>query len=170
MTDWGRLIMKKEKLLGLLETSREEFMDLLDMLDDEDFHEPGAINTWTIKDLLVHLTVWEAQLVTLLWQAKGGQRPTTVHFENLSDDEINARWYEENKDRPLAIVMDDFYGVRNQTIRRVEEFSEADLNNPERYPWLKTHPLADWIAGSSYEHDQEHLPDLRMFVSRKKAH
>ena len=161
--------MKREKLVSLLETSRDELMDLLDMLDDEDFLEPGACGTWTVKDLLVHLTVWEAQLVTLLWQAKRGQRPTTVHFEAISDDEINARWYEENKDRPLAIVMDDFYGVRNQTIRRVEEFSDDDLNNPERFSWLDGQPLVEWIASSSYAHDQEHLPDLRLFVSKKKS-
>jgi hypothetical protein len=162
--------MKKEKLIKLLETGRDEIMDLLDMLDDEDFHEPDAIGTWTVKDLLAHLTLWEAQLVTLLWQAKRGQRPTTVHFDQESDETINARWHAENKDRPLAIVMDDFYGVRNQTLRRVEEFSETDLNDPVRYPWLNDHPLVEWIAENSYKHDREHLPELQMYVARKKAH
>lgn len=161
--------MKKDKLVHLLETGRDEINDLLDMLDDEDFFEPAAIGPWTVKDLLVHLTLWEAQLVTLLWQAKRGQRPTTVHFDGESDDEINTRWYQENTERPLAIVMDDFYGVRNQTIRRVEEFSEADLNDPTRYPWLNNHPLVDWIAENSYKHDNEHLAELQMFVARKKS-
>jgi hypothetical protein len=168
----SRLVQKrmdKEQLINQLEESREKLLDLVEQLEDEELLEPQAVGTWSVKDLLVHLTLWEAQIITLLWQAKRGQRPTTVHFSNESDDQINARWYTENIDRPLDFVLSDFYSVRDQTIRRVEEFSNQDLTDPNRYPWQNGRPLWDWIAGSSFEHESEHIDDLQAFCSEKRG-
>jgi hypothetical protein len=158
--------MDKSKLLQVMEESRETLLSYLEQLDEKHLLTPGTINNWSVKDLLVHLTLWEAHLVTLLFQVRRGQKPNTIHFSNQSDDEINARWQVENQDRDLELVLDDFYGVRPQTIRRVREFSERDLFAVDRYPWAKGHALWEWIAGSSYEHEQEHLPDLQHYVSK----
>lgn len=158
--------MNKAQIIQTLEDSRESVLAYLEQLDDKQLLKPGTIESWSVKDLLVHLTLWEAQLITLLFQARRGQKPNTIHFSNLSDDEINARWYRENKDRDLELVLDDFYGVRPQTIRRVKEFSERDLFEADRYAWAKDHALWEWIASNSYEHEQEHLPALQRYVAQ----
>lgn len=161
--------MDKSQLIHILEESRETVLAYLEQLDDEQLVQPGAIGPWSVKDLLVHLTLWEAELITLLFQVRRGQkRPTTIHFGNLSDDEINAGWYQENRGRDLELVLDDFYGVRPQTIRRIKEFSERDLNEVNRFPWQQGHALWEWIAGSTYEHEQEHLPALQQYLARLK--
>ena len=38
--------------------------------------QPGVVGQWSLKDILVHLTLWEAELVTLLFQARQGQKPS----------------------------------------------------------------------------------------------
>lgn len=158
--------MNKAKLLQVLEDSRETLLSYIEQLEDEQMLAPKTVGGWSVKDLLVHLTLWEAHLITLLFQARQGQKPNTIHFSNLSDDEINARWQAENKDRDLELVLDDFYGVRPQTIRRVKEFSERDLFEAGRYSWANERALWEWIAGSSYEHEQEHLPDLQHYIAQ----
>lgn len=152
--------MKKEELVEALENERENFLDTIDGLPDEALEEPGVMEGWTIKDLLTHLTLWEAELIKLLWQAKQGQKPSSAHFTNMNIDELNARWKEEMQDRALERVMADFHSIRNQTIRRVEAFSEKDLNDSNRYPWLKNRPLWEWIAGDSFEHEAEHRQQI----------
>jgi hypothetical protein len=161
--------MNKSELINSLEESREKFLDLLELLDEDDLLTPNAASDWSIKDLLVHLTMWEAQLITLIWQLKSGQKPTTIHFAGLSDDEINQKWYTENINRPLEFVLDDFYAVRDQTIRRVGEMSERDLTDPNRYPWLKGKTLWKIVAESSFEHEQEHIQALLAWVAKRRA-
>ncbi|MFN2195849.1 MAG: ClbS/DfsB family four-helix bundle protein [Anaerolineales bacterium] len=158
--------MKKQDLVDLLENSHAAILDLLDRLDEDQLVEPDAIGIWSVKDLLVHLTLWEAELITMLFQVRRGQTPSTLHFSQLSDDEINAQWYRDYRDRDLEAALDDYYSIRAQTIRRVNEFSDRDLFEPRRYRWAGEHPLHDWLAGSTYEHEEEHLPELKQYVER----
>jgi hypothetical protein len=153
--------MTKDEILDALEDEREKFLDAIQGLSDEAFQEPGVVGEWSIKDVLSHLSAWEAELVKLLWQAKQGINPASAHFSGKSVDELNAAWYVEFQNRPLEPVQADFQAVRRQTERRVEAFSDTDLNDPGRYSWLKGHPLWEWVASDSFEHEAEHAAQIR---------
>lgn len=152
--------MNKVELLEKLERQRESFLQAIEGLSDDDLHASGVVGDWSVKDIMAHLTTWEAELVKLLWQARQGVRPTTIHMNNVPVDEQNERWYQALKARPLERVLDDFHGVREQTLRRVQAFSDKDLTDPDRYPWLGGVPLWRWIAGDSFEHEAEHSADI----------
>jgi hypothetical protein len=132
------------------------------------FSELQTDDGWAIKDILSHLVRWEAELVKLLWQLRQGQRPTTVHFTGTDIDEINSRWLAEDRSRPLERILDDFQGVRRQTIRRIESFSDQELNDPQHYPWLKGEPLAEWVAEDSFKHEAEHLSQITELQDKKQ--
>lgn len=151
--------MNKEEIIQTLEESRENFLDAIEDLSDDEMEEP-VFDQWTAKDILAHITMWEAELVKLLFQARQGIKPSTVHFSKESVDERNEKWYRQNKDRSLEQVLDDFHGVRNQTIRRVEAYSDKELNDPNRYTWQEGTPLWRWIASDSFEHENEHAAQI----------
>jgi hypothetical protein len=153
--------MTKDEILEALEDEREKFLDAIEGLSDEALQEPGMVGEWSVKDVLSHLIAWEAELVKLLWQAKQGIDPGSAHFGGKSVDELNAAWYAEFQARPLEQVQADFQAVRRQTERRVEAFLDKDLNDPGRYPWLEGHPLWEWVAGDSFEHEAEHAAQIR---------
>ena len=161
--------MNKEAILTSLEISREDFLDAIEGLSDEILLQPGVVGEWSIKDLLIHLTRWEAELVKLLWQARQGKSPSTLHFSKVAVDEINDRWYQESRTRPLEVALEDFHGVRNQTIRRVEEFTDKEFTDPKHYPWLNDTPLWQWIAGDSFEHEEEHAAQIRTWRQKERV-
>lgn len=109
--------MDKETIIRELIRSRKEILDLLDGISQDRMELPGVIEQWSLKDLLVHLTRWEAECIKLLWQAKAGNQPTTVHFIPDSADAINERWFLESKSRPIDVVWKDFLTVREQTLQ-----------------------------------------------------
>ncbi|RMF41164.1 MAG: ClbS/DfsB family four-helix bundle protein [Anaerolineae bacterium] len=152
--------MNKATLLAELENSREALLDALEALPEEALLRPGTVGDWSIKDTLAHLTMWEAQLITLLWQARQGRKPSTVHFQKRNTDDINAEWHRQNQNRPLALVWSDFVNIREQTIRRVQAIPEGDLLDPRRYSWLRGRPLWKWIAAHTFEHERKHLAHL----------
>lgn len=149
------------ELISALTDGRKEFLNLLEDISRDEMEIPGVIELLSLKDLLVHLARWEAELVKLLWQAKQGHKPTTVHFNQNGIDAINERWYQESKHRHIDIVWKDFVAVRQQTVRRVKEFGEDELNDQHHYPWLESKPLWQWIADDSYEHEAEHAADIQ---------
>jgi hypothetical protein len=159
--------MGKEKLLSALTTGRADFLKTIQGLSDQEMQSPGVVEQWSVKDILAHLTRWEAEIIKLLWQAKQGIRPDTAHFSQTSVDDLNERWYKESQTRSLKIVMDDFLGVRKQTVRRVEEISQSVLIDPQQYAWLNGKPLWEWIAGDSFEHEAEHGEQIRAWQSRQ---
>ena len=161
--------MNKNELIDTLNQSRADLLAAIEGLDDEAMLEPALANGWSLKDLLAHLTAWEAQLVTLLYQVAHGQTPTTIHFRQASTEETNARWEAENRARPLEQVLSDFRAIHAQTIRRLEPFSEADLFEPGRYAWARDYALYEWVASDSYGHERDHLEEVRAWRAGKKG-
>ncbi len=156
--------MNKLELLTKLEIAHEEFLDLIEDLDETELTAPGVCEEWSCKDIMSHLSHWEAELIRLLWQAKQGMKPGTAHFTAKGKlDEVNQIWANEARTRPLSRVIEDFHAVRAQTILRVEEFSELELTNPTQYPWLDGNPLCNWIENDSFGHESDHATDLQNY-------
>ena len=159
--------MNKEEILSALENGRADFLEIIKSLSEEDFERPGVVDSWSVKDIIVHLTRWEAEIIKLLWQAGKGIQPTTAHFDQFSADETNERWFQESRARSLKIVMGDFIGVRNQTVRQVRDLSQVELTDPNLYGWLNGKPLWEWIAGDSFVHEAEHGEQIKTWLPRK---
>lgn len=161
--------MTQDQLLQQLEESRENFLELLEDLPDEAMLTPGVCGTWSIRDVLYHLARWEAELITLLWQAQQGGTPSTVHFGKLTDAQINTQWQKESVGRSLARILEDFHSVRAQTLRRLEALRERDLTDPQRYAWLQGKPLFRWVLENSAEHEIEHGEQIRAWKATQGA-
>jgi hypothetical protein len=159
--------MNKVTILEELTNSHRKMLEAIDGLSEEAMLQPGVCETWSVKDILNHLSHWEAELVTLLWQVAQGKRPSSTSHSNEEIESLNQRWYQEGFERSLEMVMADFRGVRKQTIRRVEALTEDDLTQTDRFPWLKGTSLAEKIAVYSFEHDMEHIDSIKKWRSQK---
>lgn len=162
--------MNKDEILRALQDQHQEMLQAIDGLSPEEMQVPGVIGEWSVKDILFHNTMWEAELVKLLFQTEQGQTPTSYLAKASDIEGTNAAWYALGKDRTLEQVLDDFEGVRRQTIRRVSPFSDDDLNSVQRFPWLKDRLLGRLIAEVSFEHDAEHCEQIRRWRSENLKH
>lgn len=158
--------MNSEEIQERLEVSRERMLVALELLPDEALLEKGAAGDWSIKDLLAHLAVWESELITALMRLDQGKKPTRLLESIRNVDAYNAQIYEENKERDLDRVFDDFHGTRVQLERWLAEFSRKDLTDPQRFPALAGDPLWKFIAANSFEHEEEHLPAVEDFAAQ----
>ena len=158
--------MTKDEILDALEDERENFLEAIDGLAEKEIQTAGVVGDWSVKDIMIHLSAWEAELVKLLWQAHNNQKPTTVHFSQVDVDAINQEWFVAYHDRPLERVLADFAAVRKQTARRVDVFTDRDLEDSQRYDWLEGRPLWEWIAGDSFEHEAEHTAQILAWHNR----
>lgn len=158
--------MTKQELRSALETTRAALLDAIEGLTPEQLLLPKAVGEWSVRDILQHLSLWEAELVRLMVHLDQGRKPVGQSFvPNPDFDSLNARWHAETKDRPLERVLEDFHGVRRQTLRWVAEFSDDDLTRRRPETWLHGNPLSRWIAEYSFEHEAEHTDAIRAWRS-----
>jgi uncharacterized protein (TIGR03083 family) len=157
--------MKKAEVLEKIRSGRERMEAAIAGLDEAEMAQPGVVGNWSVKDLLAHVTVWEAELVTALWYTTLGRRPRLADIRDV--DAWNARRYEENKDRPLDRILGDFRGVYEQLLQRVERLSDDELNDPRRYDWTRGRPMLEVIAENSYDHEAEHTAQIEAYRKAK---
>src|SRR4030067_895632 len=120
--------MNKQQLLAEMESARAEIMEAIAGLSDEEMLKPDVVGTWSVRDVLQHISLWEAELVKLLVHAQQRRRPAGDRWSGKLDiDALNARWHAETRDRPRDRVRADFAGVRPQTQRRLNELAGAAL-------------------------------------------
>ena len=124
--------------------------------------QPGAAGIWSVKDIMAHLTAWEAELVTLLSRRlsrRYNDAPELVQIEDL--DEWNEEQYHLNARKPLSVILPDFQGVHKHLLRAIEEADEADLSTPNRFEWMEGEPLAYLVLETAVWHEEEHAEDIR---------
>ncbi len=161
--------MNKEELISALEDSREELLATLEGLSNEQYCADAAVGEWSIKDVLAHLVMWEAETIKLLFQARQGLTPTTVHLKNIPDDEQNKIWHDQTKDRLLERVLADFGAIRGQTILRLDDFSERELSDPTRFVWLRGKTLSQLVVDYVLEHEQVHARMIRAWREHQQG-
>lgn len=159
--------MPKKELLKAIEDGHEELLQSIEGLDDETLSQPGVSGEWSVKDILAHIGRWEAELVAMLFQMQRGGKPTTAQFGKMTTEELNTKWHMESLERSLAQVQSDLRGVHRQILRRVEEFSDQDLDDEKRYPWLKGMSLGAYIASDTYEHELDHAEEIHEWREKK---
>ncbi len=152
--------MERATLLRMLRENRAFFDQTVALVSDERMRE----GHWSGKDILAHVTTWERRLLGWLAAAARGASTQIPEPGATWDDmdRLNAVSYAANRDRTLEDITADSRRSFAQVLAQIEAFSDDDLSDPTRFPWLDRQPLWRRIAaGPGYGHYQAHLYDLR---------
>jgi hypothetical protein len=149
-------------MLERMTATRRAVMAAIEPLNDPQLTVEKNSDGWTVKDVLAHLAHWEGELVTLLWQLnQRGKVNCLLVQEPIPVDRVNQTWVEADRSRSLAQVREDLISVRRQTLKRLADFSDADMERLDLHPSLGDLALWYRVAANTFEHDEEHLDDLR---------
>jgi len=159
--------MTRDELIARIVAGRKVLLEVLEQIPAEKRDLAGAMGDWSVKDTIVHINYWGGQLVTLLYQVRNGLPVTTISADPKLDVEaVNQRWHAQGKERAWEAAWSDFNGIHKQVLRRVNEFSDAELNDADLHPKLRKRPLWDWIQADTYDHDEEHAKALKEWVEK----
>ena len=157
--------MDKAQLLHEMQVGRGDLEETLARLNPDQMEvEKALYDSWSVKDLLVHLGFWERRAATVFKALQGGD--TVPSMGGFSMDEVNARTITANHDRPLADVQAEEQAAYQDLLTLVEKSPENDLFDPQRFSWTSGQPFFDWIEGNSYGHYQEHIPALLEWIKK----
>ena len=119
---------------------------MLDRIDDE----------WTRKDVVAHLEAWERRALELLERLRAGDAPS----DRVETDELNARWFARDRERPLADVRAGERAAYEAMLLSIAGASDEELFDGDHFAWTEGEPFANWLRGNGDEHVDEHLDQL----------
>ena len=154
--------MDKATFINTLEQSRAEWEALLAQVDEERMLQPGAAGKWSMKDVIVHVTWGEREIVPIMRT----RELVGSELWELSDDERNEIEYQQNRERPLQEIRSEEQQAYADLLAAAQTLSDEDLNNPHRFQQMPE----EWVpwqlfAGNSFKHYQDHMPALRTWVT-----
>jgi uncharacterized damage-inducible protein DinB len=141
----------KEKLLSLLQESKERFLGSFAGVNDEDSRRHPAEGRWSILDTVEHLTAAEQTLFKRITETRRPRSETTLNREEVflcavADRSRKSESPETARPRgrfaDLSEARTQFETARDNTIRFVEQCTE-DLRATEA---THPHPLAGVVT------------------------
>lgn len=160
----------KTQLLEELQGEQAQWEALLAAIGEERMTQPGVAGEWSFKELVSHLTGWRRRTVGR-FQAALRHEPEPAPFwpaELTDDDEINAWFVAADRDRGVADVLADNRAAFQQLYDALAAFSDEELRDPMRFPWLADEGGVPPLRGAVYfdHYHDEHEPDVRAWLAR----
>lgn len=152
--------MSKEKLLARMRAGHQEFYDVLARIPEERMNEIALYDAWTIKDFIAHIASWQQNAADRTATLRRGERPAQINVDTINA-QVLARYRDTPLDEVRAMEAASFAALEQQ----VTEASEEELFDPNHFPGRKS-SLLSLIAGDSYDHYPEHLPDVRAWMQK----
>jgi hypothetical protein len=116
-------VSDKSDAIGALEAVRRETMDAIDGIPEGKLVEP-AFGTWSVKDVLCHLTSWEQLAVADLQRVSRGHVPQLATFRGEDVDDWNAGLMRSRNLFPLPQVMFELEDSRRQLLAALNEMPD----------------------------------------------
>jgi hypothetical protein len=119
------------RLLKRLDAAWAAFEEAYAGLSDTELTEPGVTDDWSVKDILAHVTVWEAEaLKHLPLIVEGGRPPRYVTVGGI--DAFNARMMEQKRPLPLSDVRRQMQETHRRLIDFIQRLPEDHLKRETR--------------------------------------
>ena len=154
--------MDATELTRLIRSTSSELELLLSRLTVAEMNQPGAVGVWSVKDALAHIAFWERYAVGFINAARRGETPEPDAED--STESRNASVVAQYYLAPIGAVLASWNEAREDLLEQIAGLSEADLNDPDRFPWSEGRSLLDRVAGNSYQHEQEHIAQIRSWM------
>ncbi len=144
-----------EKLRAEGQKNREFFVSLGETDWGVQVYSDGA--GWTARDILIHVTETEEDILRLMRRIVAGGEGVAPDFDI---DAFNARRVGSAEERPLVDWLAEYGQRRAATAEFVAGLAEADLKTRGRHPFLGDAEVEEMIK-LMYLHVQLHIRDVK---------
>lgn len=169
----------REDLLITMQELRADLDEVIRQVDEERAVAPGSFGEWSFKDLIAHLTGWRLVTAARLEAGLNGTEPVFpwppeleegVDLDDGDVDEINRWFFETNRAKPLAVVVQESNAAFDRVEHAITVLPEDDLLTPGRLAWPHWPPdvaLGPGVVRGTYDHyHEDHEPAIRAWLAQ----
>jgi hypothetical protein len=170
-------LQTKTQLLDIMRATRAEWETLMAEVGEARMSEPGVEGVWAVRDIIAHLTAYERWTAVKTLADVRGAEPTHLELlgrtdappADLEEDAYNAWVTEYQRQRPLRDVLAENQRSYQHLLEAIEQLSEPELKDPNRFTWLRGKSLWQILPNQSYNHYAMHMPAIRAWLHQREA-
>ncbi|MGH7621930.1 MAG: ClbS/DfsB family four-helix bundle protein [Gemmatimonadaceae bacterium] len=152
--------MDKQQTIGAVEQGFQDLLASFAKLDDRAM-TTTFYGTWSVKDILAHITGWHQTMTGAMERMARGERPTPEGVDYSDADAWNAKFAgsmaAQSAPTVVAVLRQSFANyLRAARALPEDRFGEGKTANK-------------LIEASGYGHYREHLPAIQEFASKAAA-
>ena len=151
----------KQQMILELGQAHEKTRALLRDLEAAQQGKRELYPTWTIKELLAHLTGWDDACIATLRAVSSGSAPATPAARGI--DPYNTSTVLEREALSLEQVIQEWEVTRADFLLALRELPEEKLGGVFVYPWGPKGDLPEMVK-IFVEHEQEHAQEVRQKI------
>jgi hypothetical protein len=147
----------KVELVQGIKNERKRLEEALKNFTPADMAKNSRPDAWSVKDILAHISWWEAFFVDRFEAGLRGEKQILPRWNEPGVlDDINLDIYKHNRGRELPDVLKAFEKSYQRFLTMVESIPEADMFTHGKYGWTDKSTIADYIVANSSRHYAEH--------------
>jgi hypothetical protein len=156
-----RYTMDRSQLLKRLDKAWEAFKASYAGLSDAELMEPGVTDSWSVRDIIAHVTWWEEEALTHLPHILNGKKPPLYSVTYGGIDAFNAQQTELKRNLSLSEVLRQ----QEETHRRLIDFIQTVPENQFTREIRFRHRL--WL--DTYSHYPKHTEAIQQWREQRFA-
>ena len=125
--------MDRKQLLKRLDRAWEALEASYAGLSESELLEPGVMGTWSIKDIIAHVTWWEEESLTHLPAILAGRKLPRYSVMYGGIDAFNAQKHEQKKNLPLSAVLQQRDETHQRLIDFIQQVPEDQIERETRF-------------------------------------
>ena len=156
---------KKTDLLDVIYTERERLGKLIVPLTDDQMTAAGVEASWSVKDILAHISAWERLACDRIQAALSGESLKFPIIKGDTDvDRFNAKVYAKNKDQSLDDVMKEYHDSHQDFLDLIETLQDDFLTSPLPFDWAGKLTAQVMISANTHWHYLEHAESISKWL------
>jgi hypothetical protein len=126
-------VNRRQELIKRLDRKWREFRESYTGLPESELLKHGVTGHWSVRDIIVHITVWEEEALKHLPLVLLARRLPRYSDQYGGIDAFNAQATANRKDLPFAEVLRQQDFVHRRLIQYLETVPEEHLNSKTRF-------------------------------------
>jgi hypothetical protein len=148
--------MDKQTLLGKIDGAWRSFQASYAGLSPAEMQSPDAAGSWSVKDILAHVTTWEEEALKNLPFILQGQRTPRYKDQYGGIDAFNDLMAERKRNLPLDEVLQQLEATHGRLVAYIAEAPEAEFVTETRF-----RRRIRWDTYSHYPHHEKSIREWR---------
>lgn len=165
-------ISSKIEILRLIKKERKKLDTIIQKLSQEQLSQPGVHGEWSIKDIIVHIAVWEERGTKWIRSYAKGIKPhiPLKGYTGKDYGKLNQQTYKENQNRPWGEVLNYSQETYKKLITTIDEFPESNLDLSFYFDSFRLETITGRdVISFRYLHYRSHLEKISSWVKSLKC-
>ncbi len=150
--------MDKQQLVRRLDAVWTDFLSSYAGLRDAQMLEPGVSGTWSVRDIIAHVTTWEEEALAQLPVILAGRRPPRYSVTYGGINAFNALMTERKRGYSPAEILRQRDEVHGRLVRYVLSVRDEEFTRETRFRRR--------LRLDTYNHYPKHARAIRSWRAR----